>query len=140
MSDAGRRFVLSHPCKRSPCLSVKTLTVVASKLLERTDKDERFSLLMLSKVLFVTAALDGQYESHLTCVDQKLGNAGCYIISYSDLLQLGVNNLQANFGNAVQAAIVAAAIYIVVNATLTACAGWLSRRFIRSGSSPMPRS
>ena len=58
-------------------------TVVASKLLERTDKDERFSLLMLSKVLFVTVALDGQYESHLTCVDQKLGNAGCYIISYS---------------------------------------------------------
>ena len=31
-----------------------------------------------------------------------------YIISYSELLQLGVNNLAANFGNVVQAAIVAA--------------------------------
>jgi glutamate transport system permease protein len=59
-----------------------------------------------------------------------------YIISYSELLQLGVNNLAANFGNVVQAAIVAAAIYIAVNATLTAVAGWLSRRTRRSGRAP----
>jgi glutamate transport system permease protein len=59
-----------------------------------------------------------------------------YIISYSELLQLGVNNLAANFGNVVQAAIVAAAIYIAVNATLTAVAGWLSRRTRRTGHAP----
>ena len=59
-----------------------------------------------------------------------------YIISYNELLALGVNNLSANFGNVVQAAIVAAAIYIVVNATLTAVAGWLSRRTRRGGKAP----
>ena len=59
-----------------------------------------------------------------------------YIISYSELLQLGVNNLAANFGNVVQAAIVAAAIYIVVNTALTLVAGWLSRRTRRSGRAP----
>ena len=59
-----------------------------------------------------------------------------YIISYSELLQLGVNNLAANFGNVIQAAIVAAALYIAVNATLTAVAGWLSRRTRRSGKAP----
>jgi glutamate transport system permease protein len=51
-----------------------------------------------------------------------------YIISYSELLQLGVNNLAANFANVVQAALVAALIYIAVNASLTAVAGWLERR------------
>lgn len=54
-------------------------TVVDSKLLERTKDDEKFSLLMISKVLFVTVALDAQYESHLTCLDEKR----CYIVSYS---------------------------------------------------------
>jgi hypothetical protein len=54
-------------------------TVVNSKLLERTDDADRFSLLMLSKFLFVTVALDGQYQSQLTCVDEKR----CYIISFS---------------------------------------------------------
>jgi glutamate transport system permease protein len=59
-----------------------------------------------------------------------------YIISYSELLQLGVNNLSANFANVVQAAIVAALIYIVVNASLTAFAGWLERRTRRGGRAP----
>ncbi|MFI5888707.1 amino acid ABC transporter permease [Actinoplanes sp. NPDC051513] len=59
-----------------------------------------------------------------------------YIISYSELLQLGVNNLAANFGNVVQAAIVAAIIYITINSALTATAGWLSRRTRRSGKAP----
>jgi glutamate transport system permease protein len=63
-----------------------------------------------------------------------------YIIAYSELLQLGVNNLAANFGNVVQAAIVAAAIYIVVNASLTALAGWLERRTRRSGRAPRRRA
>jgi glutamate transport system permease protein len=56
-----------------------------------------------------------------------------YIISYSELLQLGVNNLSANFGNVVQAAIVAAVIFIIVNASLTSVAGWLERRTRRGG-------
>jgi glutamate transport system permease protein len=59
-----------------------------------------------------------------------------YIISYSELLQLGVNNLSANFGNVVQAAIVAAVIYIAVNASLTTVAGWLERRTRRGGKAP----
>jgi glutamate transport system permease protein len=59
-----------------------------------------------------------------------------YIIAYSELLQLGVNNLSANFGNVVQAAIVAAAIYIIVNSALTATAGWLERYTRRTGRTP----
>jgi glutamate transport system permease protein len=59
-----------------------------------------------------------------------------YIISYNELLQLGVNNLSANFANVVQAAIVAALIYIAVNASLTAVAGWLGRRTRRGGKAP----
>lgn len=61
-----------------------------------------------------------------------------YIISYNELLQLGVNNVAANFGNVVQAAIVAAIIYIVINSALTATAGWLGRRTRRSGKAPRP--
>ena len=61
-----------------------------------------------------------------------------YIISYSELLQLGVNNLSANFGNVLQAAIVAAIIYITINATLTAVAAWLARRTRRSGRTARP--
>jgi glutamate transport system permease protein len=59
-----------------------------------------------------------------------------YIIAYPELLQLGVNNLQANFGNAIQAAMVAAVIYIIVNSSLTTVAGWLERRTRRSGRAP----
>ncbi|MET0493238.1 MAG: amino acid ABC transporter permease [Actinoplanes sp.] len=59
-----------------------------------------------------------------------------YIIGYSELLQDGVNTLAANFGNIVAAAIVAAIIYIIVNSTLTAFAGWLERRTRRIGRAP----
>ena len=61
-----------------------------------------------------------------------------YIISYNELLQLGVNNLSANFANVVQAAIVAAIIYITINSTLTAVAAWLARRTRRSGRTARP--
>jgi glutamate transport system permease protein len=63
-----------------------------------------------------------------------------YIISYSELLQLGVNNMSANFGNVVQAAIVAAVIYIIINSALTAFAAWLSRRTRRGGKAPRASS
>ena len=59
-----------------------------------------------------------------------------YIIGYSELLQDGVNTLAANFGNIVAAAIVAAILYIAVNASLTAFAGWLERRTRRQGKTP----
>jgi glutamate transport system permease protein len=59
-----------------------------------------------------------------------------YIIGYSELLQDGVNTLAANFGNIVAAAIVAAIIYIIVNSSLTAFAGWLERRTRRQGKAP----
>ncbi|MBB2942323.1 glutamate transport system permease protein [Actinoplanes lutulentus] len=59
-----------------------------------------------------------------------------YIISYSELLQMGVNNVAANFGNVVQAAIVVAIIFILVNSSLTALAGWLERRTRRVGKAP----
>jgi glutamate transport system permease protein len=56
-----------------------------------------------------------------------------YIVSYPELLQLGVNVESANFGNVVQAAIVIAVIFIIINSVLTAFAGWLERRTRRSG-------
>jgi glutamate transport system permease protein len=57
-----------------------------------------------------------------------------YIVAYPELLQMGVNNLSANFGNVIPAAIVIAAIYIVINSLLTALAGWLERRTARRGA------
>lgn len=63
-----------------------------------------------------------------------------YIIGYSELLQDGVNTLAANFGNIVAAAIVAAIIYIAVNASLTTFAGWLERRTRRQGKAPKIKS
>jgi glutamate transport system permease protein len=54
-----------------------------------------------------------------------------YIVAYPELLQRGVNDLSANNGNVVAAAIVVAAIYIVINSLLTAFAGWLDRRSTR---------
>ncbi|MFG1951338.1 amino acid ABC transporter permease [Micromonospora sp. NPDC048830] len=51
-----------------------------------------------------------------------------YIVAYPELLQRGVNDLAANRGNIVAAAIVVAAIYIVINSLLTWFAGWLSAR------------
>jgi glutamate transport system permease protein len=59
-----------------------------------------------------------------------------YIIGYSELLQDGVNTLGANFGNIVAAALVAGVIYITINASLTAFAGWLERRTRRQGKAP----
>jgi glutamate transport system permease protein len=59
-----------------------------------------------------------------------------YIIGYTELLQDGVNTLGANFGNTVAAAIVAAIIYIVLNASLTFFAGYLERRTRRTGRAP----
>jgi glutamate transport system permease protein len=63
-----------------------------------------------------------------------------YIIGYTELLQNGVNTLAANFGNIVAAAIVAALIYIALNAALTALAGYLERRTRRTGRAPRRRS
>ncbi|MDT0532498.1 amino acid ABC transporter permease [Micromonospora sp. DSM 115977] len=54
-----------------------------------------------------------------------------YIVAYPELLQRGVNDLSANKGNVVAAAIVVAGIYIVLNSLLTALATWLDRRSSR---------
>jgi glutamate transport system permease protein len=54
-------------------------------------------------------------------------------VALPELLQLGVNVLSANFGNVVAAAIVAAAIYVVLNSLLTLLANWLDRRTQRRG-------
>ncbi|MGC5029663.1 amino acid ABC transporter permease [Micromonospora sp. DT229] len=51
-----------------------------------------------------------------------------YIVAYPELLQRGVNDLAANYGNIIPAAIVIAVIYIIINSLLTAFAGWLERR------------
>lgn len=56
-----------------------------------------------------------------------------YIVAYPELLQLGINVLSANFYNVMQAAIVVAVIYIIINSLLTAFAGWLERRTRRTG-------
>ncbi|MEV8506532.1 amino acid ABC transporter permease [Actinoplanes sp. NPDC051475] len=59
-----------------------------------------------------------------------------YIIGYTELLQLGVNTLGANFGNIVAAALVAIGLYVLLNASLTFFAGVLERRTRRSGRAP----
>ena len=51
-----------------------------------------------------------------------------YIVAYPELLQRGVNDLAANYGNIIAAAMVIAVIYIVINSMLTWFAGWLDRR------------
>ena len=51
-----------------------------------------------------------------------------YIVAYPELLQRGVNDLAANYGNIIAAAMVIAVIYIVINSMLTWFAGWLERR------------
>lgn len=56
-----------------------------------------------------------------------------YIIAYPELLDRGVNQVAANYGNLVAVALVVAAIYIAVNATLTGVAGWLERRTRSAG-------
>jgi glutamate transport system permease protein len=56
-----------------------------------------------------------------------------YIIAYPELLERGVNQIAANYGNVVAAAIVIAAIYITINSGVTALAGWLDRRTRRVG-------
>jgi glutamate transport system permease protein len=65
--------------------------------------------------------------------DTSLG----YIIAYPELLQQGVNVLSANYGNVLQAAIVVAAIYIVINSALTLLANWLDKRSQRRGLRPV---
>jgi glutamate transport system permease protein len=57
-----------------------------------------------------------------------------YIVAYPELLQRGVNDLSANHGNVVAAAIVVGAIYIVLNSLLTMLANWLDRRSRRRGT------
>jgi glutamate transport system permease protein len=59
-----------------------------------------------------------------------------YIIAFPELIQLGVNNLSANYGNVVQAAIAVAAVFIIINSGLTLLAGWLERRTRRGGKAP----
>ena len=51
-----------------------------------------------------------------------------YIVAFPELLARGVNDLSANHGNVVAAAIVVAAIYIVINSLLTTLANWLDGR------------
>lgn len=56
-----------------------------------------------------------------------------YIVAFPELLQRGVNDLSANFGNVVAAAMVIATIYIIINSLLTMLANWLDRRSRRRG-------
>ena len=56
-----------------------------------------------------------------------------YIVGYSELLQRGVNDLSANRGNVIAAALVVAAIYVVINSLLTLLANWLDGRTRRRG-------
>jgi glutamate transport system permease protein len=59
-----------------------------------------------------------------------------YIVAFPELLQRGVNDLSANYGNVIPAAMVVAAIYIIINSLLTALANWLDRRTKRRGRAP----
>ncbi|GAB3956241.1 amino acid ABC transporter permease [Micromonospora vulcania] len=51
-----------------------------------------------------------------------------YIVAFPELMQRGVNDLAANRGNIVAAAMVVAAIYIVINSLLSMLATWLDQR------------
>jgi glutamate transport system permease protein len=62
-----------------------------------------------------------------------------YIVAFPELLQRGVNDLAANYGNVIAAAFVIAAIYIVINAGLTTLAGWLDRYTKARGIRGRPR-
>jgi glutamate transport system permease protein len=59
-----------------------------------------------------------------------------YIVAFPELIQRGVNDLSANYGNVNPAAMVVAAIYILLNSLLTFLAGWLERRTKRRGRAP----
>lgn len=59
-----------------------------------------------------------------------------YIVAFPELLQRGVNDLSANFGNVVAAAMVVATIYVILNSLLTMLANWLDRRSQRRGKAP----
>jgi glutamate transport system permease protein len=56
-----------------------------------------------------------------------------YIIAYPELLERGVNQVSANYGDVVAAALVVAALYIALNSGITGLAGWLERRTRRVG-------
>ncbi len=56
-----------------------------------------------------------------------------YIVALPELMQRGVNDLSANYGNVVAAAIVVAIIYIIINSLLTQLANYLDRRSRRTG-------
>ncbi|GAB7050764.1 amino acid ABC transporter permease [Catenuloplanes indicus] len=56
-----------------------------------------------------------------------------YIVAFPELMQRGVNDLGANRANIVAAALVAAAIYIVINFLLTSLASFIERRTRRRG-------
>jgi glutamate transport system permease protein len=61
-----------------------------------------------------------------------------YIIAYPELLERGVNEVSANYGNVVAAALVAGVLYISLNGGLTLFAGWLERRTRRVGHTAAP--
>jgi glutamate transport system permease protein len=61
-----------------------------------------------------------------------------YIVAYPELLERGVNQVSANFGNVVAAAMVIAVIYIAINAALTLFAGRLERWTARRGGRGRP--
>jgi len=67
--------------------------VIDSKLLTCTAMDQRFSMLLLHKVLFITAAIEGEYQAHDVKVDSRHG------YSVADSVQ--VQEIE-NYGHAAQ--------------------------------------
>ncbi|MEO5874471.1 MAG: amino acid ABC transporter permease [Streptosporangiaceae bacterium] len=55
-----------------------------------------------------------------------------WIIAYEDLLNAGFNQIKANYGNLLPAAVVIALIYIAINLALGSLATWLEQRSRRS--------
>jgi len=66
--------------------------VIDSKLLESLGSERKFSMVMMQKVLSVTAAVDGEYQSSCSRVDAQRW----YCISYSTCLREIKNFSQAN--------------------------------------------
>jgi len=58
-------------------------TVVSAKLLEDSGNKQRFSMVLLEKAPFVTAAVESEYISQKTCIDAR----HCYSVIYSTRIQ-----------------------------------------------------
>ena len=77
-------------------------TVVASKLISRENGLERYSMRWVHKVLFVTAAVDGEYETHEYALNETQGygsSQSTRLVEVRDYGDPGEHQLPPDRGN-----------------------------------------